>query len=121
MRRLLSIQPPPDGAFCYNDPLAMGAIDAALEAGLNVPRDIAVIGCGNLHYDGSLRIPLSSIDQQSQRIGKKAARLALSIIAAKTPPRGWRIILAPSLVVRASTDRTGNAYRPLETRRTKSE
>jgi len=112
MRRLLSTQPPPDGVFCYNDPLAMGAIDATLEAGLSVPRDIAFIGCGNLHYDDSLRVPLSSIDQQSQRIGEKAARLALSIIAAKIPPRRRRIILDPSLVVRASTDRAGIAYRP---------
>jgi LacI family transcriptional regulator len=109
IRRLLSVQPRPDGVFCYNDPLAMGAINATLEAGLNVPKDIAVIGCGNLHYDDSLRVPLSSIDQQSQRIGERAARLALSIIAAKTPPRRRRIILDPSLVVRASTDRTGNA------------
>ena len=105
----MSVQPRPDGVFCYNDPLAMGAINATLEAGLNVPKDIAVIGCGNLHYDDSLRVPLSSIDQQSQRIGERAARLALSIIAAKTPPRRRRIILDPSLVVRASTDRTGNA------------
>jgi LacI family transcriptional regulator len=121
MKRLLSVQPPPDGVFCYNDPLAMGAIDAILKAGLSVPKDIAVIGCGNLHYDDSLRVPLSSIDQQSQTMGERAARLALSIIAAKTPPRRRKIILNPSLVVRASTDRAGNAYHPPETNRTKSE
>ena len=119
MRRLLNLQPRPDGVFCYNDPLAMGAIDVILKAGLSVPRDIAVIGCGNLHYDDSLRVPLSSIDQQSQTMGERAARLTLSIIAAKTPPRRRSIILDPSLVVRASTDRTGSGYNPPpETRRT---
>jgi len=121
MRRLLSVQPPPDGVFCYNDPMAMGAIDTTLEAGLNVPRDIAIIGCGNLHYDDSLRVPLSSIDQQSQQIGERSARLAMSIIAAKTPPRRRRIILDPSLVVRASTARTDKARLPPETTRTTSE
>jgi LacI family transcriptional regulator len=107
MKRLLSLSLPPDGVFCYNDPLAMGAIDAIEDAGLNVPKDIAVIGCGNLHYDDSLRVPLSSIDQQSQRMGEIAARLAMNIITAKTAPRRRRIILDPSLVIRASTDRAG--------------
>ena len=49
-----------DGVFCYNDPLAIGAMNTILEAGLRIPEDIAVIGCGNLHYDGSLRVPLST-------------------------------------------------------------
>jgi LacI family transcriptional regulator len=63
MGRLLNLKPRPDGVFCFNDPLAMGAMNYALDKGLRVPEDIAIIGCGNLHYDDSLRVPLSSIDQ----------------------------------------------------------
>lgn len=33
-----------------------------LESGLRVPEDMAVIGCGNLHYDDVLQVPLSSVD-----------------------------------------------------------
>jgi len=102
---LLKMRPWPDGIFCYNDILATGAIDAILEAGLRVPEDIAVIGCGNLHYDASLRVPLSSIDQDTERAGETAARLALTLIAAKTPPRPQNIVLQPHLVARASTQR----------------
>jgi DNA-binding LacI/PurR family transcriptional regulator len=51
MKKLLALAPCPEGVFCYNDPIAIGAIDAVLEAGLRVPDDIAVIGCGNLHFD----------------------------------------------------------------------
>ena len=51
----------PDGVFCYNDPIAIAAIDAALEAGLRIPEEMAFIGCDNLHYDSSLKIPLSGI------------------------------------------------------------
>src|ERR1017187_2835014 len=87
MRTLLGLTPPPDGVFCYNDPFAIGAVDAILEAGLRVPQDIAVIGCGNLHFDKSLRVPLSSIDQQNAAIGERAGKLLLSIIGAKTPPQ----------------------------------
>ena len=44
MRRLLRLRPIPDGVFCYNDPVAVGAMKAILEAGLKVPEDISVVG-----------------------------------------------------------------------------
>jgi LacI family transcriptional regulator len=106
MRQLLKLDPRPDGVFCYNDPTAMGAMNAILDAGLRIPQDIAIIGCGNVHYDPSLRVPLSSIDQQSAAIGERAAKLALSLIESKGAGRPKRIILEPKLVARASTQRT---------------
>jgi LacI family transcriptional regulator len=109
MRQLLALSPRPDGVFCYNDPMAMGAIHSILDAGLSVPRDIAVIGSGNLHYDTELRVPLSSIDQQTDLIGERAAQLTLSLLKSKTPPRNKSIIIQPRLVVRASTDRKRKA------------
>jgi len=105
MRQLMKLRPRPDGVFCYNDPAAMGAMNAILDSGLRVPEDIAVIGCGNVHYDASLRVPLSSIDQHSAGIGERAAKLALSLIESKTASRPKSIILEPKLVVRASTQR----------------
>src|SRR5881275_2991237 len=87
MRRLLSLDPRPDGVFCFNDPLAMGAMNFTLNQGLRIPEDIALIGCGNLHYDDSLRVPLSSIDQLSERIGQEAARVALAALGSKLRPK----------------------------------
>ncbi len=111
MKALLAVRPRPDGVFCYNDPIAIGVIDAVLEAGLRVPEDIAVIGCGNLHFDKSLRVPLSSIDQQSAGIGERAGELLLSLIGAKIPPHPKNIMLEPRLVVRQSTRRRPRAAR----------
>ncbi len=105
MQKLLQLNPPPDGVFCYNDPTAVGAMSAILAAGLRIPEDIAVIGCGNVHYDASLRVPLSSIDQRSAVMGERAAKLALSLIGAKTSANPKSIILEPKLVPRASTAR----------------
>ncbi len=105
MERLLRLPSPPDGVFCYNDPLAMGAMDCILDAGLRIPQDIAVIGCGNLHYDSSLRVPLSSIDQHSVEIGERAAKLVLRMVENKTAPPPKSIILQPSVVARLSTQR----------------
>src|SRR5205814_2976971 len=103
MRELLSLKPRPDGVFCFNDPLAMGAMNYALEQEVRIPEDIAVIGCGNLHYDDALSVPLSSINQHSRRIGQEAARLALGILNSKVPPKPENVILQPELVVRRST------------------
>ena len=105
MKQLLSRKPQPDGVFCFNDPLAMGAINEAVAQGLRIPEDIAVIGCGNLHYDDSLRVPLSSIDQHSRRIGEEAARLVLDTLKSKVSLKPESVLLPPELVVRASTQR----------------
>ncbi len=105
MHQLLRFKPRPDGLFCFNDPLAMGAMNFALDHGVRIPEDLAVVGCGNLHYDDSLRVPLSSIDQHSRRIGEESARIALRILNSKVPPKPETLVLKPELIVRESTRR----------------
>jgi LacI family transcriptional regulator len=105
MRLLLQRDPMPDGVFCFNDPLAIGAMTTILDAGLGIPEDIALIGCGDLPNDDCLRVPLSSIDQHSQMIGQRAAELVLSLLESKQRPRARTIILEPTLAVRSSTQR----------------
>ncbi|MGA7833170.1 MAG: LacI family DNA-binding transcriptional regulator [Terracidiphilus sp.] len=109
MRQLLCLSSLPDGVFCYNDPMAIGAIHTILDAGLRIPEDIAVIGSGNLHYDSELRVPLSSIDQQTDLIGEQAARLTLSLLKSKVRLCNKTMVLQPRLVVRASTQRIKRA------------
>ncbi len=106
MRQLLSCKRVPDGVFCFNDPMAMGAVNEAVNQGFRVPEDIAIIGCGNLHYDDSLRVPLSSVDQHSRRIGAEAARLVLNALNSKVTPKPKAILLPPELIVRKSTQRS---------------
>lgn len=108
MRLLLKRGPIPDGVFAYNDPLAIGAMEAILEAGLRIPEDIAVIGCGNLHYDRLLRIPLSSIDQNCQGISERTAGILLGLLESKVRPQPMSIILESSLAVRASSMKESN-------------
>ena len=106
MRDLLSCRPVPDGVFCFNDPLAIGAMNRLLDQGLRIPEDVAVIGCGNLHYDDSLRVSLSSVDQRIPQIAQEAARITLRILGSKVVRKPQSIVLEPQLVVRASTQRT---------------
>jgi LacI family transcriptional regulator len=100
---LLSAKNRPDGIFCFNDPVALGAMRAILEAGLRIPDDVAVVGCGNLAYSDFLRVPLSSVDQGSAKIGKTAAVLALKLAQNHSKTSLKTKLVEPSIVVRASS------------------
>jgi LacI family transcriptional regulator len=102
-RKLLATVPRPDGVFCFNDPSALGVMRAILDAGLRIPQDVAVVGCGNLSYSDFLRVPLSSIDQGSESIGKSAGDLALRFARKKGPLRPKTELITPHIVVRASS------------------
>ncbi len=102
MKTLLQLKFRPDGVFCYNDLMAIGAMQATLEAGLAIPGDIAFVGCGNVRYSDYLRVPLSSIDQSTSLLGKHAGELVLDLIQQKssTPKK---VRLEPTLIIRASS------------------
>jgi LacI family transcriptional regulator len=105
MLKLLDLTPRPDAVFCYNDPVAAGAIKAVLEANLKVPQQIAIIGAGNVHYSDLLRVPLSTVDQSSSIIGERAAELLARCIESKKPTAPERIFIPPRLIVRDSSRR----------------
>jgi LacI family transcriptional regulator len=106
MRGLLELKPRPDAVFCYNDPTAWGAMQAILEAGLRIPEDVAVVGCGGVLYNELLRVPLTSIDQNALLMGQEAANLAQRAIVERAgglKRNPQTILLKPLLVVREST------------------
>jgi LacI family transcriptional regulator len=102
MQQLLRAKPLPNGVFCHNDVIAIGAMKATLDAGLAVPGDIAFVGFDNVRYSQYLPIPLTSIDQSTPQLSEAAAQLALDLIARKIE-KPKTILLAPRLVVRQST------------------
>ena len=102
-RRLLALNPRPDGIFGYNDPTAAGAMKAILEAGIRIPAEIKVIGVGNVHYSDLLRVPLSTIDQSSSSIGEQAADMLIKSIGGKRRKPPKPVLIDPVLVAREST------------------
>ncbi len=107
MLSLLALKEPPDAVFAFNDPVAIGALKAILQAGLRVPQDIALIGVGNFRHADLFRVPLSTVDQTTTAIGEQAARLVMKLIEAKTQPEPRNILLDPVLVIRESSRRVG--------------
>jgi LacI family transcriptional regulator len=103
MERLLQVRPRPDAVFCYNDPAAIGAMNAILAAGLRIPEDIAIIGCGNIRYAESFRVPLSSVDIPRKSLGEYAGEIALQMTGKKKPVKTRKMLVSPKLVIRESS------------------
>jgi LacI family transcriptional regulator len=103
MEEILSLKPRPDGVFCFNDTVAVGAMDRAFESGLRIPRSMAIVGCGNFHYSSKLQVPLSSVDQRSREIGERTAKMIMTLLEKPPSARPRTTILEPELIVRASS------------------
>jgi LacI family transcriptional regulator len=99
MQRLLPLRP--DAVFAASDQLAFGAWRAIREAGLEVPRDIALTGFDDLLPPSTGRPRLTTIRQPVVRSGMEAVNVLIDIIEnGLTPPR--RVILDTQLVIRES-------------------
>ncbi len=85
-----------------NDFLALGAMKALSEHGVNVPEDVAVIGFDDSRLSSFWPIPLTTLHQPSKEVGETAFRILLKKMENPNSPLE-QVVLKPSLVVRQST------------------
>ncbi len=88
--------------FCANDLLALGVLQALTHAGLRVPDDIAIVGYDDIDFAAAAAVPLSSVRQPRQLLGRRAAELLL----AETSESGHehqQVVFDPELIVRESS------------------
>ncbi|MGN6271545.1 MAG: LacI family DNA-binding transcriptional regulator [Protaetiibacter sp.] len=99
VERLLSLPEPPDAVFCATDLLAIGAMSAAHARGLELPKDLAVVGFDDLE-EGRYYIPsLSSVSPDKALIASMAVDL---IVDPPEAPQG-DVILPFQLAIRGSS------------------
>ncbi len=99
MQKLLPARP--DAVFAASDIMAIGAMRAAREAGLNIPDDVAFVGFDDLPIATLSNIQLTTIRQPVIQFGVKAVELLIDQIeTGNTTPR--RVILDTELVIRES-------------------
>jgi LacI family transcriptional regulator len=92
--------------FCYNDVIASGAQRAVLEAGLAIPKEIALIGVSNLaglSFWNTLQVPLSTVDQDVPRLAAEATEQILAMQESQSKALPKRTFVPLKLIVRDST------------------
>jgi DNA-binding LacI/PurR family transcriptional regulator len=99
--QLLSLDPRPDGVFCFSDNTAFDLIEACDQCGVRVPEDLAVVGYTDLPQSRFLKISLTTIRQPRTLLGRNAAEMLLARMEKKEQPA--EINLPVELVVRQST------------------
>lgn len=93
----------PDAIFCYNDLMALGAMIAARELGLEIPKDLAVVGFDDIVIAALTEPPLTTMRIQQYNLGRLTGRLVLDSLEKKTPP-SQTILFPVELQVRESSD-----------------
>jgi LacI family repressor for deo operon, udp, cdd, tsx, nupC, and nupG len=102
MARLLDERDPPTAVFAANDESAIGAIIEAKARGLNVPRDITIVGFDDIDFAQSYDPPLTTVYQPRREMGRKAMDILGRLLV--DPRRAQPdALLDYKLVVRASS------------------
>jgi LacI family transcriptional regulator len=107
--RLLRRAPELTSLIAYNDLVAVGALRACVELGLDVPGDLAIVGCDDIPLAALVSPALTTIHIPKYDLGQQAMGLLLSMMREGDVPPG-SIVLLPQLVIRDSA--TGPTRRP---------
>lgn len=93
----------PTAAFCANDLLALGLLQQAIQLGLRVPDDLAIVGYDDIEFAEAAAVPLTSVAQPRHALGHSAATMALAESRDGTDHEHRHVVSDPELVVRSST------------------
>jgi len=94
----------PTAAFLANDLLALGFLQAMAVAGLRVPEDMAIVGYDDIDFARAAAVPLTSVRQPAELLGRSAMELLQEEVEATEGHRHRQVIFQPDLIVRASSD-----------------
>jgi LacI family transcriptional regulator len=99
----------PTAAFCANDLLALGLLQQTIGAGMRVPEELAIVGFDDIEFAAAAAVPLTSVRQPRQELGRAAAQLLIDE-ATNPDHRHEQALFVPELVARASTVVRPRAY-----------
>jgi LacI family transcriptional regulator len=105
MNELLQQPQPPDGVFAVEDFTALGAMQSLKNFNKKIPGEVALIGFANEAFGKYITPSLSTVDQQTIKMGEEAAHLFFELAGTKSyytsNPR--KTILEPVLIYRESS------------------
>lgn len=101
METLLTCNPPPTAVFAGNDEIAIGAIRTLKRVGLQVGRDVSVIGFDDQRIATLYEPPLTTIKVPTEELGYRSALLLVDLLRGNAEETD--LVLPTSLVIRATT------------------
>ena len=107
----------PDGIFCIADGHAFHLYQLAYELGIRVPEELSIVGYGNLSGSADAMVPLSTVQQPFEEMGRLAAETIIDAAGAGKTPDDGITELPASVLIRASVRqrKTPDALRGGET------
>jgi len=109
VQRLLELRTRPTAIFAANDSMAIGALSALREAGVQVPEEIAVVGFDDISIARHLNPPLTSVHVPIAELGERAMAKLLSAIRDKDKHVRRQDILGTTVVIRSSCGPPGHS------------
>lgn len=100
---LLDLRKPPDAIFCFNDPLAVGALHGLRRRGYRVPDDIAVMGFDNIDEARFTNPTLSTIAADKSELARTALELLRTRISGEHTGGPRKLATSYQLTIREST------------------
>jgi LacI family transcriptional regulator, galactose operon repressor len=100
---LLALAPRPTAIFCSNDLTAIGALDAARDAGLAVPDDLAIVGFDDIEAAELVTPALTTVVNPAVDIGRAAAGILAERMTGRHDGPARTMTLPSPLVVRGSS------------------
>jgi LacI family transcriptional regulator len=105
MNVLLELKNPPTAIFCASDMIAIGAMQAIKEAGLSVPEDFSLVGFDGIDIGQLLSPRLTTIRQDSRKMGQLSANQLLQMIGEKSHHQLNETITVDTFLISGETTR----------------
>lgn len=100
LKILLARYPAVNGLICYNDLVAIGALQACTELGISVPEELAIIGCDDIRLASLVTPALTTLRAPIYDLGELAMNMLLDKLAGRECKQ--MVTVRPELVVRVS-------------------
>jgi len=106
MKQLLKAPNRPDAIYAAGDYAALGALQVLKEENIKVPDEIALVGFSNEPFTSLTSPSISTINQQSDEMGKIAAKALLKRMKDSNKKESIKTVhLKPELIIRESSDK----------------
>jgi len=104
LAKLLGSRPRPTAVFCSNDMTALGVMREAFEHGLEIPKDLSIVGFDDIRFAQFTTPPLTTVQMSQAELAKLAFRALMNEVAQPSSEQGaGEYRLCTHLILRCST------------------